>query len=72
MRPLRQLCAALVLTLALALSAFAGDMTTGVTSTPPPPESQVITTGDMTTGVTVTDPEIEVILGLLQSLLSLF
>lgn len=80
MRTLRQLCAACVLALALALSAFAGDMTTGVTSPPPPPGSQVATAGDITTGttldistgVTVTDPATEVMLSLLQSLLSLF
>lgn len=82
MKPLRRLCVALVLTLVLALSAFAGDIQTGITTTPPPPESQATTTGEISTGVTgdmsttaagqmdtgVTD----VALSLLQSVLSLF
>ena len=72
MKTLRQLCAALVLTLALTLSAFAGDMPTGITAEPPPPESQVTTTGDMSTGVTATDSVTAVALSLLQSLPPLF
>jgi hypothetical protein len=78
MRTLRRLCAVLVLTLALALSAFAGDMTTGVTSSSPPSQANATgdistgITGDMTTGVTATDPVTEIVLNLLQSLLSLF
>jgi hypothetical protein len=79
MRTLR-LCAALVLTLALSLSTFAGDMSTGITAPPPPSTSQAAATGeittsvagDMSTGVTATDPATDVFLSLLQSLLSLF
>ena len=52
MKTLRRLCAAFVLTLALALSTFAGDISTpGVSSPPPPPDSQAATTGDMSTSV---------------------
>jgi hypothetical protein len=47
MKHLRQLSAAVVLTCALALSASAGDMHTGIVS-PTPPE----TTGQMSAGVT--------------------
>jgi hypothetical protein len=81
MRPLRRLCAAFVLTLALALSAFAGDISTGITNAPPPPPAEQATTagdisttvaGDISTGVTAIDPATEVMLSLLQSLLSLF
>jgi hypothetical protein len=81
MKTLRRLCAVFVLTLALALSAFGGEITTGVTAPPPPPpESQATTTGEITTGVTgeistgvtTTDPVTEIALNLLQSLLSLF
>ena len=78
MKPLRRLCATFVLALALALPAFAGDMTTGVAA--PPPRSQATATGDMsttaagdmTTGITATDPATDILLSLLQSLLSLF
>jgi hypothetical protein len=80
MKSLQRLCAAFVLTLALTLSAFAGDMTTGIIDTPPPPGQQLATTGDMqagltgdmSTGITATDPVTTVALSLLQSLLSLF
>jgi hypothetical protein len=50
MRELKQLCTATALTLALSLTAFAGNMDTpGVTSPPPPPSI----TGEMSTpGVT--------------------
>ncbi|HKR01971.1 MAG TPA: hypothetical protein VJT09_14920 [Pyrinomonadaceae bacterium] len=53
MKTLQRLCAASVLTLALALSAFAGNMSTTVVS-PPPPESQATTQGDISTSVTGT------------------
>jgi type IV secretory pathway VirB2 component (pilin) len=78
MKTLRRLCAALVLTLALALSAFGGEIATGVTAPPPPPQAtatgeiSTTVTGDIATGVTVTDPVTETLLSLLQSLLSLF
>jgi len=84
MKTLQRLCAAFVLTLAVALSVSAGEMTTGVTA--PPPSSQATATGDISTGVTgqittgvtgdisttATDPVTETLLSLLQSLLSLF
>jgi Spy/CpxP family protein refolding chaperone len=80
MTTLRRLCAAFVLALALALPAFAGDMSTSVVSPPPPPESQVTMQGQMDTGVagetpnniTGTDPTTDLFLSLLQSLLALF
>jgi hypothetical protein len=80
MKTLRRLCAVFVLTLVLALSAFAGDMSTGITAPPPPSTSQATTagdmstgvTGDMSTGVTATDPTTDIFLSLLQSLLSFF
>lgn len=79
MKTLQRLCAMCLLTLALSLSASAGDMPAGIT-TPPPPASQVTTQGDMSTGVagdmgagiTATDSATEFVLNLLQSLLSLF
>lgn len=80
MKTLQRLCAVFVLTLTLSLSTFAGDMPTGITAPPPSPESQMTTRGDMTTGymgdmsagVTSTDPATEIVLSLLESLLSLF
>jgi len=79
MKPLRRICAAFVLTVALTLSAFAGDIHTGITDPPPPSLDAATTgqietgyTGDIHTGVTATDPVTEVALNLLQSLLSLF
>ena len=87
MKTLRRLCAGCVLTLALALAAFAGEMPTGI-ATPPPPASQETTQGETTTGVagdmttgfagnmpagiTATDPATDALLTLLQTLLSLF
>jgi hypothetical protein len=88
MKTFRRLCAALVLTLTLALSTYAGHIPCGLTDEPPPPASQADTTGEMATGVTgemstgltgqmatgatATDPVMETLLSLLQSLLSLF
>lgn len=86
MRNLKKLCVACVLTLALALSAFAGNIEAGVTAPPPPPQetiqgnmSTTVTgqmttgfTGTISTGVTATDPATDIFLNLLQSLLSLF
>jgi hypothetical protein len=86
MRYLKKLCATGVLTLALALSAFAGEMSAGFTAPPPPPpqataqgEMSAGITGDMPTGITgdmgaggrVADPT-GGLLGLLQSLLAFF
>lgn len=52
MKALRQFCAAFVLTLMLAASASAGQMTTGIADPPPPapPTSTATTGGDMSTG----------------------
>lgn len=51
MRKLKQLCIAIVLTLALAFTAFAGDMQTPPVVPPPPDQPSI--TGDMhTPGVT--------------------
>lgn len=79
MKTLRRLCAAFVLTLALTLSAFGGQIETGVTTAPPPPPDTAATgqietgiTGEISSGVTATDPVTEIALNLLQSLLSLF
>lgn len=78
MKYLKQLCVACVLTITLALSTFAGQMTTGVVDPLPPPPSaatqgDMSTTdaGQMTTGVAATDTPIEIALNLLQSLLAL-
>ncbi|HEX8709746.1 MAG TPA: hypothetical protein VF723_16010 [Pyrinomonadaceae bacterium] len=83
MKNFQRFCVSLLLTLMIALTAFAGDMDfPGVTSTPPPP-SQTSATGDMTCpganaagdmqfpGVTAIDPMTEITLDLLQSLMSL-
>ena len=72
MKKIQQLCAAVVLTMALVLSASAGDMSApGATNPTPQQESSV--TGDMAgPGVTSLDPVTEAALSLLQSLLSLF
>lgn len=84
MKNLRQLCIALTFTLALALPAFAGEIQTTV-APPPPAQSAQATTmnGDIETGLTgqeetgsseatVADSATEVVLSLLQSVLSLF
>lgn len=86
MNRVRQLCAITLLTVVLAAStALAGNMPTGVTS-PPPPESvtgqmpggvtsssEASVTGDMPLGVaSEIDPVTELMLSLLQSVLSLF
>jgi hypothetical protein len=55
MRNLKKLCATCVLTLILALPAFAGDMLAGATGAPPPPPSDTssaTTQGDMEAGIT--------------------
>ena len=76
MKNLRQLCAALVLALTFALTAFAGNMSTTVV--PPPPQAatqgEMSTTvaGEIPTDITATDLAAEITLPLLQSVLSLF
>lgn len=81
MKTAQQLCAVLALTLVLSLTAFAGDMSCGVTSTTPPPQqqSQTEACGDMSCGVASTDEATsdaatltEVALGLIQNVLALF
>jgi hypothetical protein len=82
MKCLRHLCFASVLTFALALSTFAGDIHTGVVSPPPPPPQTTSVMGEMATGVTTineestdtsyVDPVTEFTLNFLQDLLSLF
>jgi hypothetical protein len=82
MKNLRQFCAAVILTLALALSAFAGDMDfPGDVPPPPPPPSMMadtstpsatIVTGTATQDVVAVDPVTEAALSLLQSVLSIF
>jgi hypothetical protein len=84
MKKLQQLCATVVLTLAFALSAFAGDMSfPGVTAPPPPPQQSSATgdigmpgafaTGEMSgPGVVALDPAIGTALSLLQSIFSIF
>lgn len=53
MKNLRRLCGAVVFTLALTITAFAGDIQTTVTSPPPSQPAQTTTlNGDIQTGVT--------------------
>ena len=68
MNRLRQFCIVVVLTFLLGFSAFAGEMSTGIVSHPPP--HQTLAEGDMAPGYV--DPVTEFGLSILQSLLSLF
>lgn len=68
MRNLRSLCAAALLTLALAAPASAGNIHTPV-ATPPPSATEQESTGDE---ATAPDSVTEVALDLLRSVLSLF
>lgn len=74
MKHLRLSLAATVLTMALSMPAFAGDMYGGIAQPPPPPTAT--TTGNMDTTITATDNTAssltEVALGFMQSVLSLF
>ena len=86
MKNLRQFCAAVILTLVLALSTLAGDMgfPGDVQPPPPPPSNQMATTGDTdSSGITATsdtqtadvaavDPVTEATLSLIQDMLSVF
>lgn len=85
MNTLRQLLVASVLTLALSVPAFAGEISTTVVQPPPPPPPGEITTmvaqpttdGEITTGAPgqIETPESEAsatVLSLLQTVLSLF
>jgi ABC-type phosphate transport system substrate-binding protein len=82
MKKIQQFCAAVVLTLALVLSAFAGDMSAPGATSPSPPQKSSITgeismpgataTGEIPgPGVDALDPVTEAALNLFQSLLSL-
>lgn len=83
MKTLRQFCAVVVFTLALALPAFAGEMSIG-SPTPPPSQPQTAAVnGEMEIGLTgqeetdsgevsATDSATEAVLNLLQSVLALF
>src|SRR5205085_7884787 len=72
MKNLRQFCATVILTLALALSAFAGDMDFPGAVPPPPPSmmmdtsapSVTSTSGTTTSDVTAVDPVTEAALNL--------
>ena len=70
MKALRRLCATFVLTLMLALSAFAGEIQTGIAATPPPSQ-QSTTQGEISTGVTATNPATEFVLNLILGVFSL-
>ena len=80
MKSLRQFSITAVLTFAITISAFAGQMATG--AVPPPPEPPATTTSEIVTGVTATDetgietafidPITGIALNILQSLLALF
>lgn len=84
MKTLKQVCAALVLTLTLALSAFAGEIQTTVVSQPPPPsttqgdssatstgEIQTTVAGEIQTSITATNPATEIVLNLILGVFSL-
>lgn len=85
MKSLRKFFAITALTLALTCSAFAGEMGTGY-APPPPSQSSSSIAGEMGTGLTATtdataasevntataDPVREIVLNLLQGVLSLF
>ena len=80
MKTLRQFSLALMLGLAFTSSAIAGDITTGVTSPPPPAPSSVAADGDITTGLNgeisttaqASDSVVDIALSLVQSVLALF
>jgi hypothetical protein len=84
MKQLRILCALVVLTFALMVPAYAGDISTGIAA-PPPPSSSATTEGNISTGITSQTTEgtgettastsssiTEIALNLLQSVLVLF
>ena len=73
MRRFKQLCAAGVLTLAITMSAFAGEMETGITAPQPSGTPLSTTQGETeTTGrITATDSVVGIALTLVQSVLAL-
>ncbi len=83
MKTLRQLCVASVFVFALAVPAFAGQIDTGSPTPPPQPAQSATAQGEIQTTVTgqeerssgeatAADPATEIVLNLLQSVLSLF
>jgi hypothetical protein len=81
MKTLRQLCVAVVFTLALSISTFAGEIE--ITKTAAPPPQTATANADIQTGIagqeetgsseaTAADSATEIALNLLQSVLSLF
>ncbi len=74
MKDFRRFCAAVTLTLALTLSAFAGHITTWNTDPPPPPPDSTQTAGGhiSTWNSEASASSMEAILSLLQSVLPLF
>jgi hypothetical protein len=70
MNKLRNFCAGLILTLALTVPTFAGNIECpGVVDPPPPPAESV--TGEIPNGVESTDPVTEFLLSVLGSILPL-
>ena len=73
MKKLQQLCMAGVFTLALTTAGFAGDIQTGGSPQPPPPnQSSATTPGDIHTGQAISDSVADIALNLLQTMLSVF
>lgn len=71
MKSIRQLCAAVVLTLVVAAHTFAGQMHTLIVDPPPPPPAAA--EGQITTGNSeAVDPVVQLALNVLQSVMSLF
>jgi hypothetical protein len=78
MKYLSRLCALVILTLSLTLSAYAGHIPCGVTDDPPPPTQEAVTgdiscgvMGEMQNGVESTDPVTDILLSLLGGILPL-
>ena len=78
MKKLQQLCAAVLFTLVLTTATFAGDIHTGGAPQPPPPDQSSATApGDLATGGTqnsqaTSDSVANIVLNLLQTILSTF
>jgi hypothetical protein len=70
MNNLRQICAGFILTLALTVSAFAGQIECGVVNDPPLQETAAA--GEMQNGIQSTDTVTELVISLLTNLLPLF
>lgn len=74
MKPLRQFCATVALTLILAASTFAGDIQCGAVPPPPDPPAPMMSemSGATSDGTYSLEPLTELTLSFLQSVLSLF